>query len=481
MKKLVLALPLLLSSVLFSQEKINTEILLEDYNIIKTIIRELSPRFNETDKNEFDSIFNEQSKKLVDKSLTLFEFMKFLSKSEADTKSDEHGMYSLPEEAVMSLIKDKKVLFPLPVNIIGNRLIVNGKNLSIPFGSIISSINGVNTSDILSVMLPENDAASKRSIEIQFDIHYFIEFGKVDTFEIAYQSPENETIQKTALSPLTVEERVKLFNDSMVFPLQRNTLNNVTNTQYFEDGSTYYLQLNTFNGEYDNFNNHFKTIFEEVANKKAKNLVIDLRYNTGGNLLVPGLLFSYIAQKPFAETLSTKVPDFNIPYKKYIQSIAEQSFKDTISIDNYIKSIKKDFTKKDDYYEFFFTKNKEITPQENVFKGPVYLLIGGRTISAASYFTALFKSEARGKIIGEEIGGSHHNITAGQLIKYKLPGTGILLDVPIMEIGFSSQIEKNVPEQKIMPDITISDEKRFQYFLNKQDAGLLEIYYMIKK
>lgn len=481
MKKLVLALPLLLSSVLFSQEKIKTEILLEDYNIIKTIIRELSPRFNETDKNEFDSVFNEQSKKLADKSLTLFEFMKFLSKSEANTKSDEHGMYSLPEEAVMSLIKDKKVLFPLPVNIIGNRLIVNGKNLSIPFGSIISSINGVNTSDILSIMLPENDAVSKRSIEMQFDIHYFIEFGKVDNFEIVYQSPESKTIQKTVLSPLTVEERVKLFNDSMVFPLQRNGLDNVANTQYFEDGSAYYLQLNSFKGEYDDFNENFKTIFDEIKNKNAKNLVIDLRYNTGGNLLIPALLFSYIAQKPFLETVSARVPDFNIPYKEYIQSIAENTFQDTVSIDKYINSIKNDFTKKGDYYELFFAKNNKTTPQENVFKGPVYLLIGGRTVSAASYFTALFKSESRGKIIGEEIGGSHHNITAGQLITYKLPGTGILLDVPLMEISFSSQIENNVPELKIMPDINISNEKKYKYFLNEQDAGLLEIYYMIKK
>ncbi len=113
--------------------------------------------------------------------------------------------------------------------------------------------------------------------------------------------------------------------------------------------------------------------------------------------------------------------------------------------------------------------------------GDVYLLVGGRTFSASAYFTALFKQEKRGVMIGEKVGGSHQNVTAGKLIQYTLPNSKIEVVLPIGIIKYVKELEINIPEKNIIPDILVGENLKYQYLLKKEDWDLREAIKFIGK
>jgi hypothetical protein len=87
--------------------------------------------------------------------------------------------------------------------------------------------------------------------------------------------------------------------------------------------------------------------------------------------------------------------------------------------------------------------------------------------------------EQRDTIVGEAIGGSHHSITAGTDITYQLPHTGIKATVPLMLINFSDELYKKVPEMYIIPDVELSEETYYNYFLLQQDPELETVFELI--
>lgn len=64
-------------------------------------------------------------------------------------------------------------------------------------------------------------------------------------------------------------------------------------------------------------------------------------------------------------------------------------------------------------------KTQELTGDEKAFEGPIVLLVGPRTYSAAEDFAAAFLEARRGKLVGEPTGGS-----TGQPLRIALPGGG---------------------------------------------------------
>ena len=183
------------------------------------------------------------------------------------------------------------------------------------------------------------------------------------------------------------------------------------------------------------------------------------------------MFYSYIAKEDFNEYISVKIPDFEFPHKDLIIKIENTSV-DQEAVENFINQIKKPFIKNKDFYEQVFVNNVKRVKKKKSYKGKVYLLVGGRTFSAAAYYTALFKNSKRGLIIGEQVGGSHHEITGGKIIEYTLPNTKIGIRIPIALMKFSQELETNIPEKKINPIVQITGDAKYQYFLKKEDWDL---------
>lgn len=464
---------------------LNDSLLKLDFNLFSKIVCETSPNLNLKEKEDLYSYYNKRSEKLNGKTMTVIDFFKFLIDKVGDAKLDEHASIDLSEEVMKELFNNKKILFPVPIIILNDKLIVNHENVQIPFGSVISEINGISVEAILDEIIREKSTYQLRQLEPSFDVLYFIKYGTPKTFNVTYSLP-NAIINKTIeISPVDITTRKNIYK-KVTYPLNRAQLKNHINTEYFVDSDSFYIQLNSFewNKQVENiykaFDNQFKSIFKTIKKQKPKNLIIDLRYNRGGKVVIPALFYSYISQENFNEYISIRVPDFDLPAKNNILSIDNKNVTSE-NIENFLTDIQKPFTKKNDYYQHVFINNIKKEKKKRRFNGKVFLLVGGVTFSAAAYYTAIFKSNKRGKIIGEQVGGSHHNITAGNNIVYELPNSKIKLSMPLGFFKFSKDIETNVPEENIDPDILVSDELIYSSFLKKEDWSLKAVFDLIKK
>ncbi|WP_394365416.1 hypothetical protein [Niabella yanshanensis] len=107
--------------------------------------------------------------------------------------------------------------------------------------------------------------------------------------------------------------------------------------------------------------------------------------------------------------------------------------------------------------------------------------MGGTTASASVDFTALIKAYNKGMLIGESVGSSIHNTTAGLILTYRLPHTKLEINTPIVNLDFSGEIIKKLPEKYISPDLKFPIELRYKYFLQKKDVDLEETLRLIRQ
>lgn len=475
----LLLLNQLLFQEAFSQEKLSQEALKEDLDLLRNIVIGTSSKLEKKDIATIDSIIAIKKNQLSDSSLTAVSFLNFITDLCIKTKFDEHASTSLNKDSLKMLISGE-VLFPLPVKIIDTFLVVNSDSTVIPYGSIIHSINGETA---LSILMDWTDGCTnsflKRRFERTFSLTYLLKKGKNKQYDITYSVPAhpNKILQQTLAGINT--ETFNRYN--RVYPLHKDALKNGLNTKYYAAQQTYLIQLNAFTlkGKAANskkFNRVFRKVFRQISKTDAKKLIIDLRYNGGGNVRFPAILYSYIAKETFVEDVHLSMPDFDLPHKHLIEKISRDSVTKEKEVDKLIKKISKHFDKNEDgQYSWNFIKKHQYKPQKYNFDQSVSLLIGGNTCSASSYFSALFKSNNRGTIIGTTIGCSHHAITGGKTLTYVLPNSKIQVTIPIMTVNFSKDLYAAVPEKKIIPNKTLSSEKKYQYFLDRKDFELEHI------
>ena len=485
MKNKLLLLALFLSFHCISQELYKDTLLKQDFDILTKITCEVSPNINSEEKKALYDYLNKRSEALNGKKMTALDFFKFLMDTQAETKLDDHGEIILSGALLKTLLTDQKTLFPIPILIMNKKLVVNYEEAEIPFGSIISAINKVPVSVILENVLKEENTYALKELEQNFDGFYLIKYGALKTFTVTYTLPNSSTTKTIKLNAVGVKARKSIYINR-VYPLNRKQPKNIVNTTYFKNSDLYYIQLNSFfwnepvKNVYRAFNKQFSNIFKKIRKRKAKHLIIDLRNNRGGDILIPALFYSYIAKEAFNENISVQIPDFEFPHKDLIVKI-ENTPVDQESIQKFINQIKKPFVKNKDAYEYAYVNNVKRVKNKKSYKGKVYLLVGGRTFSAAAYYTALFKNSKRGLIVGEQVGGSHHEITGGKIIEYTLPNTKIGIKIPIALMKFSQALETNVPEQKINPTIQITEAAKYQYFLKKEDWDLQTVLEIINQ
>jgi len=490
---LAVASLLLLSNQLFGQDKIDSKLLQEEIEILVDIVIGISPKLSEEDRNQISKLIEQKKKTIEGKTMTNLEYFNFLAELDLPTQFDEHASIQIDEDVLTPLLERAK-LFPIPIKILKDRVVVNGKSGMLPYASIIHSINGQVIDSVLRMTSSDPDNLSKRNMENQFFFDYCIKKPFTQSYSVAYSEPSAPEINlKKKIDGLDLSECVKELNEVRVYPLNRDSLKNFINTKCYPNHKAYYFQLNSFCwdensnlGRFERFSNKkakfdkcFKKIFKEVGKLGAENLIIDLRHNGGGEIHNPGLLYSYIAKNKFVQHAQLEIPDFLLPQEKYIIKLDDKECKGEEDIADFMNAYRSNFEKGESSFFSEAIKEQEMFPNKHAFRGNVYLLVGGYTCSASSYFTALFKGEKRGVIIGEQIGGSHHSITAGTNITYQMPHTGFKVKVPLMVVNFSDELYEKVPELKVNPDIELRGEKYYQYFLNKQDPELETVFQLI--
>ena len=465
-----------------------------DLQVLEDITLGVSPGIDKNDSELITQKINE-SISILKEPMNTVDFFELLSDLNLPNRVDEHGNITLPGEILQKIFKDAK-LFPIPVVFVGNELMVNIKGTAIPFGSIIESINEKSIQDI-SRRFTDNftNNYNKMKVERQLSYLFLILNGSSESYEVIYRPKSDLATQKKVLVDGVDLQTIEEMRKKRVYPQNREKLRRLMNTHYLPSRKTFIFQLNSFSwdddyptgrisafySEEEEFEASFENIFDQIRESGAEKLIIDLRYNSGGNTEIPAKLYSFLARKPFYETINLFMPDFQIPHPEYVTQIGGRAVEDESEVSSYIRNLMDDYQPSDSGFVQPYFNNVKREPHSNTFNGDVYLLTGGRTVSASAYFTAMFKAYGRGTIIGRRTGGSHRAVTAGRILKYRLPNSGIEVYAPLMLVTYSDEIYQNVPEYFIEPDITIGRDDRYLHMINGEDPELLESLKIISK
>lgn len=202
--------------------------------------------------------------------------------------------------------------------------------------------------------------------------------------------------------------------------------------RFFKKGSTACFEVHSY--QYSD-TVIFEKAFEEIHAKGVKNLIIDLRHNTGGDIRIGAKLMTYLADTPFQMVgdVWTSVPD---PAKSRFAQ-----FFDTARTESFYQSFKPTGIKKDSHYEYEFQPlfghllSQTALDKTNHYNGNLFVLIDGATFSSGAHTAAVIKQYCQKAIfVGRETAGGAEGCSGGTLQHLTLPNTGIIVEFPWLRL-----------------------------------------------
>ncbi|MBC3783885.1 S41 family peptidase [Spirosoma utsteinense] len=304
---------------------------------------------------------------------------------------------------------------------------------------------------------------SSRSVTLKgelFALFYYWFIGQPDTFALTFRSPAGDTVR--------FETPAKPFGSSLKV-MKKNPVNKqmvawyITKKEkhpwrvYFPDtlASTAYLRLDGFGGEGAKNGAQAITVFRQfmdrtmakIQKKQIENLIVDVRSNTGGWDSQGIELFTYLMKT-----------DSAVPYYARQHSVTDSSefiqFSDLSEADR--KNVKNELIPEPD--GTFTLKQgsdtrepKRYSPKSNRFRGQVYILMDGASVSTASEFLAVAHANKVGVFIGEESGGAYEGGNGSSFINLELPKSGIQVSTPLVYYN-NAVPEPTIKGRGTMPD-----------------------------
>ncbi|WP_118973935.1 S41 family peptidase [Taibaiella koreensis] len=222
------------------------------------------------------------------------------------------------------------------------------------------------------------------------------------------------------------------------------------------------------------YKGYLDSVFKVLTRDHTPNLVIDIRGNEGGDDEARDELLSYIIDKPFGCENPTRrlyrflsIPDTLMPYLRTWEKEAKQPKKAT----EYTKTA-----------EGFYEKNEAIQkpcrpvdPKPGVFKGKVFLIVNSNNSSTTFTLADIVQVNRRGKIIGEQTGGTKQGLNGGKFLLLNLPYSKIEMDIPIIWQAPTTARQ----DEGIVPDYVVPETQKD--IARRHDAQLSFILNLISK
>lgn len=404
-----------------------------------------------TPQKEFDENFASVKASITQDSLSSLEIISLFQRviSKANTG---HGEIDFPIAAYMQYAQSGGTLFPLEIAMEGDQPLVR-KNFSdeegISIGAEIVAINQVPIQEILDQFYPQLSAETMyfKHAKLEFWTFprlYWQVFGQVDEFQVSTKNAEGiSTFKIQAIDLIEGYEmkRVDIITEARTLEFHKNAV---------------YLNPGNFSGDEDAYKIYIDSAFQVINSSGQKNLILDLRNNTGGHDAFSDYLVSYIADKPFkwnsAFTLKTSA----------VLKAHTRLHNDTT--DAYFQEI---LAHKDGaVYDFPF-EPYEPQPSEKRFKGEVYVLINRHSYSMAAVTAAMIQDYGFAELVGENT-GDFPTLHASQF-SFTLPHTGVVVKIPK---GYMVRPNGSEKREGVIPDLFIKD-----YLVDEQDEileGILE-------
>lgn len=399
----------------------NHKILQEDFRQFREILEnEHCCLYEYISKTEMDSMFDEHYQR-IDSEMKPNEFFMLLAPITAKIGC----MHTATWMPGRFFITKPKMMFPLTLKLIEDKIIVNGSYnpfIEVPCGSIILEINGKPIEDIMEQLriITSADALNPYFIDARimsrFSMFYASIYGLPDQYEVKFLPPGLLKPEKKVLTPADHESvREIVFSHFNSPPLGFEIL---------EEKNTAVITVNTFI-YYDKvyyFQHFMDSCFHLIKERGIDNLILDVRGNSGGDPFCSSILLSYLQKNP--------VPYFAEPYGRY-------------------SSLANPLPLPDDHFD-----------------GNLFFLIDGSCGSTNGHFSALLKYHRIGTFIGTP-SGSTYKCNAGRNTEFRLANTQMIITIGRSTYAAAVQDMVNTA---IMPDIYVHET--YSDFLENRDAFL---------
>jgi hypothetical protein len=244
-------------------------------------------------------------------------------------------------------------------------------------------------------------------------------------------------------------DTVKPVDNYADWTVAKNT--NYLPLRFLKNASTAWFEAHSY--QY-NDTTIFKEAFKQIHEKGIKNLIVDLRHNTGGDIRIGTKLLSYLADAPFRMVgdVWSRIPNPAVNhFERYFDTARTASFH---------QSFNPTSIKSGNYYHVDFKPAfgnlLGISPLDKTdhFSGNLLVLIDGATFSAGAHTSIAIKMLCKNaRFIGRETAGAAEGCSGGTMQHLTLPNTHIEVDFPWLRLV---SIDKQPARgHGIMPDYTV--------------------------
>ena len=426
----------------------STDKLREDLSVMKGIItRAHAGAYAYNTPAQLNALFDSVSQS-VNGPLTMREFYNKIDIINERLKC-VHSRTILPDEYYDSIYK-KNFFFPIPLIDIDDKLYINSTAYTIPLGAEILTINETGSKDIIKQLGNYyhvdgyGSMAKSCVVDEGFSFYYYLAYGPSASFIITYKQKGKDDVKTFNLNATSM----KMVEDDLY-----------ADTYYFFPGDAKYdleikdetktaiLTLRSF--FFDTYStstafSHFvANSFRLIRQNKIKNLVIDCRNNTGGYYKNVYPLLSYLVNKNLPEYDSAIRRFYQLPFPEYVDVSDTGRIVDLDTTAYKFSEIRKGvYAQKTDDIEKW-------GPNDYVYKGKLFLIVNGNTMSAASTFAAVLKDKTNVLVVGEETRGGYEAHNA-DVLTYVLPNSRIKIDVPLLRY-YQPVVNKSY-RQGVVPD-----------------------------
>ena len=380
--------------------------------------------------------------------------------------------YLNPYNQRASLMADlfgQHTYFPIYFSVVNRRFIVTQNVSGQPLspGSEITRINGVPVSQIIDALLSITTADGKgtqgyrlNSIGLNsggkgeyalFDLYFPLFYPlKAPTFQIDAVDAATGKSVSLSVPALTKPER-----EAALDALGGHTSPDDTPWRFSVlTPETAVLTLSTFVTYHAKQDDKLflADAFRQLREKGIKNLIIDLRGNSGGDEEMGETVASYLTDKP--------IPSYD-PKVRFVRTVRIDddlfryldTYDDTLRQRVQVSANPAHFKAgAGGMYEVLDRPVKTpLLPAADRFRGKTYVLEDAANASAAFQFLRAVQDNKLGTLVGQESGGNKQGINGDSFFFLSLPNSHIEVDIPV----YYEAPPTPQPDEGIKPDILV--------------------------
>lgn len=354
---------------------------------------------------------------------------------------DAHTSVVLPDRQILIRAGKYIPVFPTIDNNTGRMFVKASVGNCVPYDSEILSINGISAKEMVEQMLTyaSGERVFFRLTMVDNNIMgLFHMLFAAPEYAITYREPDGDEDKSCTLQAV---EAAKLNAGLVLSPkilklMEEHGGNEPYTFRILDDNSVAVMNFDACM-DVKGMEVFADSMFTTLRERGIKNLIIDVRYNGGGNSKVGDVLLKYIAPRPFAQFGKTLI-------KVTPTTIA-------LTQNRYEKPETRIIPESDVIRE-------EPLPESQRFDGTVCLLTSHTTFSSAASFAWAFKEAGCGKVIGEETGGM--SVHYGDVIGFKLQNSGLMVNVSHKRFWLPGADENDV--HGVIPDIICPQDEALE-------------------